>query len=196
VTTTESRSVRERLLGAAEECLRRDGIRRTTMIDIAETAGVSRTWLYQHFPDKQSILGAALVRLDESFWADAHQRVGARRTFAAKVAEAITIARSSELGPLALELKSREPEEFEAVMGRFVRDAVPGMVVFWQLHLTSARDRGELRADLDIAGAAEWVLRTVVSMVTMPGDAVDPDDRDALTRYLATYLMPALTKRT
>jgi AcrR family transcriptional regulator len=192
MTTTESRSVHDRLLDAAEECLRRDGIRRTTMIDIAETAGVSRTWLYQHFPDKQAILGAALVRLDEAFWADAHQRVGARRAFAGKVAEAILIARSSDLGPLALELKAREPEEFEAVMGRFVHDAVPGMVVFWEVHLATARDRGELRADLDVAGAAEWVLRTVVSLVTMPGDTVDPDDRAALTRYLTRYLMPAL----
>lgn len=183
----------DRLLDAAEECLRRDGIRRTTVAGIAETAGVSRTWLYQHFSDKSAILGAALVRLDESFWAEAHQRVGARRSFAAKVAEAISIARTSELGPLALELKAREPAEFEEVMGQFLRDAVPGMVGFWQRHLVTARDRGELRADLDIAGAAEWVLRTVVSMVTMPGDAVDPDDRAALTRYLATYLVPALT---
>lgn len=193
MTTTQERSVRDRLLDAAEECLRRDGIRRTTMIGIAETAGVSRTWLYEHFADKQAILGAALVRLDEAFWADSHRKVGARRSFAAKVAEAILIARTSELGPLALELKAREPEEFEAVMGRFLRDAVPGMVGFWQVHLIAARDKGELRADLDIAAASEWVLRTVISLVTLPGDAVDPDDRAALTRYLSTYLMPALT---
>ena len=192
MTSSDVRSVRDRLLDAAEDCLRRNGIRRTTMIDIAETAGVSRTWLYQHFPDKQSILGAALVRLDEAFWADAHQRVGARRSFPAKVAQAILIARSSELGPLALELKAREPEEFEAVMGRFLHDAVPGMVVFWDAHLTAARDKGELRADLDVASAAEWVLRTVVSLVTLPGGTVDPDDRAGLTRYLTTYLMPAL----
>ena len=192
MSSTETRSVQDRLLDAAEECLRRDGIRRTTMIDIAETAGVSRTWLYQHFPDKTAILGAALVRLDETFWADAHQRVGARRSFPAKVAEAILIARSSELGSLALELKAREPEEFEAVMGRFLHDAVPGMVVFWEVHLQRARDKGELRPDLDVAGAAEWVLRAVVSLVTMPGGTVDPDDRRALTRYLTTYLMPAL----
>jgi AcrR family transcriptional regulator len=194
MTGTETRSVRDRLLDAAEDCLRRDGIRRTTMIDIAETSGVSRTWLYQHFPDKQSILGAALVRLDEAFWADSHRRVGARRSFAAKVAEAILIARTSELGPLALELKSREPEEFEAVMGRFLHDAVPGMASFWEVHLAAARDKGELRADLDVPAAAEWVLRTVVSLVTLPGGTVDADDRTALTRYLTTYLMPALVK--
>ena len=136
----------------------------------------------------------ALVRLDEAFWSDSHRRVGARRSFAAKVAEAILIARTSELGPLALELKAREPEEFEAVMGRFLHDAVPGMASFWETHLAAARDKGELRADLDVPAAAEWVLRTVVSLVTLPGGSVDPDDRTALTRYLTTYLMPALTK--
>ena len=194
MTTTQARSVRDRLLDAAEECLRRDGIRRTTMIGIAETAGVSRTWLYEHFSDKQAILGAALVRLDEAFWADAHKRVTARRRFAGKVAEAILIARTSELGPLALELRSREPDEFEALMGRFLRDAVPGMVGFWQVHLAAARDKGELRPDLDVVEASEWVLRVVISLVTLPGDAVDADHRGALTKHLTTYLMPALTQ--
>lgn len=185
-------STRDRLLDAAERCLRRDGIRRTTVAGVALEAGVSRAGLYKHFPDKAALLGAALVRLDEDFWAAAEQRVAAAAGLAAKVAEAVAIARSSQLGPLALELKEREPEELAALLGDYVRDVVPGMAGFWERHLGAARDRGETRADLDLAGASEWVLRAIISLVTLPGTAVDPDDPDSVRAYLQTYLVPAL----
>ena len=34
-------------------------------------SGVSRAWLYRLFPDKMSLIGAALLRGDEEFWAQA-----------------------------------------------------------------------------------------------------------------------------
>lgn len=186
-------STRERLLDAAERCLRRDGIRRTTVAGVAAEAGVSRAGLYKHFPDKGELLGAALIRLDEDFWAAADQRVAAADGLAAKVAAAVAIARSSQLGPLALELKEREPEALAALMGDYVRDVAPGMASFWERHLAEARERGETRPDLDVAGASEWVLRAVISLVTLPGTAVDPDDPDSVRAYLQAYLVPALT---
>ena len=48
------------------------GIRATTVSEVAEVAGVSRGWLYRHFPDKVTLLGAAIVRLNEAYWSDAH----------------------------------------------------------------------------------------------------------------------------
>ena len=50
--------------GLALRCLRRFGIRRTTVAGVADEAGVSRAGLYKHFPDKAALLGAALVRLE------------------------------------------------------------------------------------------------------------------------------------
>ena len=71
-TTAASRTVRDRLIDAAEVCMRAKGIRSTTVSEVAEVAGVSRGWLYRHFPDKASLLGAAIVRLTEEFWSEAH----------------------------------------------------------------------------------------------------------------------------
>jgi len=188
-------STRDRILDAAEACLRRRGIRHTTMAEVAEAAGISRTWLYRNFPNKETLLAAALIRRDETFWADAHRKVGRARGIASKVASAVQIARSSPLGPLALELKDREPEAFAEVMGTYTDDVVPGLTGFWEHHLAIARDRGEVRADLDLAGAAEWVLRVVTSLVTIPGLAVDVDDPRSVRDYLETYLVPALEGR-
>ena len=56
--------------------------------------------------------------------------------------------------------------------------------------LEAARDAGQLRPGLDLDEAAEWILRTILSLLTIKG----PTDRnEAATRqYLATFLVPAL----
>ena len=71
-TPTATKNVRDRLIDAAEVCLRAKGIRSTTVSEVAEVAGVSRGWLYRHFPDKNSLLGAAIVRLNDAYWSDSH----------------------------------------------------------------------------------------------------------------------------
>jgi len=70
--TTATKRVRDRLIDAAEVCLRAKGIRSTTVSEVAEVAGVSRGWLYRHFPDKLSLVGAAIVRLNDAYWSEAH----------------------------------------------------------------------------------------------------------------------------
>ncbi|WP_233345948.1 TetR/AcrR family transcriptional regulator, partial [Saccharomonospora iraqiensis] len=50
------------LLDAARECVLARGVRRTTLTDIARTAGVSRMTLYRRFPDVRSVLAALMTR--------------------------------------------------------------------------------------------------------------------------------------
>lgn len=189
-------TARDRVLDAAERCLRRDGIRRTTVAAVAEEAGISRAWLYRQFPDKASLLGAALVRMDEAFWEQAHKRVAAADGLAAQVAEAVALSRTAEPAPFVLQLREQEPEAFAAVVGTGMREIVPGLVGFWHRYVAAAVDRGELRPDLDVARAAEWVLRVVLSLVTVPGDAFDSDDPQQVLAFVQEFLVPGLAGRT
>jgi AcrR family transcriptional regulator len=183
---------RDRLLDATERCLRRSGLRRTTMVEVAQEAGLSRAWLYRQFPDKASLVVATLARTDEQFWSDAHARVSAASGLAAQVAEAVVLSREQRPGALLLELKAREPEAFAETMGRGLREMMPGMATFWHSYLEDAVARGEVRADLDVARAAEWVMRIVLSLVTVPGPAVDVDDRVAVRRFIGEFLVTGL----
>ena len=63
---------------------------------------------------------------------------------------------------------------------------VPGMAAFWRPYLEAARAAGEVRPDLDVDRAAEWIIRVVVSLVTMP-----PDDAD-IDRFVDDFLVPGL----
>ena len=54
---------REQILRAAEACIRRWGIRRFSMNDVARGAGVSRMSVYRHFADRDALVLAVLERL-------------------------------------------------------------------------------------------------------------------------------------
>lgn len=54
---------RESILAVAEELVTERGLFDTQMIDVAETAGVSRTTLYRYFGDKYELAFAILTRI-------------------------------------------------------------------------------------------------------------------------------------
>jgi AcrR family transcriptional regulator len=182
---------RIRILNAAEACLSRDGIRRATVLGVAEEAGLSRAYVYRFFADKATLMSAALIRRDEQFWAAADERVSGAESFAGMVAEAVLLSREQPLGTLAMRLAEAEPLAYAEVMGTFVHEVVPGLAGFWVDQLTRAQVRGLVRPDLDVEAAAEWAIRIVVSLVSVPGLAVNADDRSSLIAYLEKFLSPA-----
>jgi AcrR family transcriptional regulator len=190
--STATADVETQFLDAAEKCMQRNGIRRTTMVQVADEAGLSRAWLYRHFPDKASLLGAALIRQDEHFWAAARARISQRDGLAAQVAEAVTYSRRRAPDALVLRLRAAEPEACATILGAGLRHAAPGMASFWRPYLETARACGQVRADIDVARAAEWVMRMVLSLVTVPGDAVDPDNPRSVRRFVEEFLVSGL----
>ncbi len=189
-----AKTVRERLIDAAEACLRAKGIRATTVSEIAEAAGVSRGWLYRHYPDKASLLGAAIVRLNNAFWTESHQILSGSDSFEEQLAVGVRLGRSAydSPGALVMQLRRNEPEEFAACAGAGVQGLVPDLGRFWRPYLEAARNRGEIHADTELDEAAEWVARIQISLGTVPGETLDPDDHDAVLRFMRRYVLPGL----
>ncbi len=197
-STTAPRSVRDRLIDAAEECLRTKGIRATTVSEVAEAAGVSRGWLYRHFPDKVTLLGAVIVRLNDVFWSEAHAMLeqidGLDHQLVAGIANGLRAY--DDPGAVLMKLRTDEPEEFAACAGAGVQGMIPDLAEFWSRYLVAARDRGEVRADVDIPEASEWIARVVISLATVPGNTLDPSDGDAVLAHVRRYVMPGLLPAT
>src|ERR1700691_2786270 len=53
---------RERILAAAERCIDRHGIRKTTMDGIASEVGLSRPSIYRYFADRNDLLIELITR--------------------------------------------------------------------------------------------------------------------------------------
>lgn len=193
--TPRPTAVRDRILDAAERCLARDGIRRTTVRAVAKEADVSRAYLYRFFTDKATLLSAALIRRGADFWDDAADRIARQDSVAGMLTEAVVLSRQNPLGPLAVELAAQEPHEYAEIMGTYSHDVVAQLSDFWVERLRDARQRGLVREDLDLPGAAEWLIRMLVSLVGTPGSAVDVDDREALLAYLQTFLGPTFSPK-
>ncbi|NIH98401.1 TetR/AcrR family transcriptional regulator [Mycolicibacterium fluoranthenivorans] len=193
-STTTPPSVRDRLIDAAEVCLRAKGIRATTVSEVAEGAGVSRGWLYRHFPDKVTLLGAAIVRLNEAYWSEAHAVLEQVEGLDQQIAAGIRHGRTAydDPGALLMKLRIDEPDEFAACAGAGVQGLVPDLASFWSRYLIAAREKGEIHPDVIIAEASEWVARVVISLATVPGDTLDPGDSNQLLTHIRRYLMPAL----
>jgi AcrR family transcriptional regulator len=189
-----SKSMRDRLIDAAEVCLSGKGIRSTTVSEVAEVAGVSRGWLYRHFPDKNSLLGAAIVRLNDAYWSESHAMLEQIDGLAEQIAAGIRHGRSAyaDPGALLMKLRMEEPEEFAACAGAGVQGLVPDLGEFWSRYLVTARDGGEIHADVNIAEASEWVARVLLSLATVPGQQLDPADHDAVLAHVRRYVMPGL----
>jgi AcrR family transcriptional regulator len=192
--STATRNVRDRLIDAAEVCLRTKGIRSTTVSEIAQVAGVSRGWLYRHYPDKASLLGAAIVRLNEVSWSDAHAMLERIDGLDEQIATGVVHGRGAydDPGALLMKLRMDEPEEFAACAGAGVQGLVPDLADFWRRYLVAAQERGEIGEDIDIAEASEWVARVILSLATVPGDTLDPSDYSRVLAHVRRYVLPGL----
>jgi AcrR family transcriptional regulator len=59
-------STRDRILEAAMIVFRRHGFRRSSIEEIAETAGLTRQALYHHFKSKEALFNAAIERVNDN----------------------------------------------------------------------------------------------------------------------------------
>ena len=61
---------KDRILEAALECFQKFGQNKTTLGDIANNLGYSRTKIYYYFKDKESVCRAALIKISASYFED------------------------------------------------------------------------------------------------------------------------------
>jgi AcrR family transcriptional regulator len=180
----------DRILEAAEACIRRWGMRRVSMNDVAQTAECSRGSVYRYFPDRNALVDAVLKRVSDRAIAAAQPVVAAQPTMAAKAAEAVVFVLGlvDEETTLGLD---EHPGEPELATLRLAHDPkiFERWVDFWIPFLDEARANGELRADLDLRQASEWIMRILLSLVTVPSVTVDLDDAAQVRAFVEAHLV-------
>lgn len=73
---------------------------------------MSPFWLYRHFPDKPTLVGAAIIRLIEVSWAQAAAELADIDGFEARLVAGVKIGRRAydDPGTLLMRIRLREPE--------------------------------------------------------------------------------------
>ena len=67
-SVTQASDTRELIVESAYACFRSQGLQKTTIVDIARTANVSRSTIYEYFADKGAILEACAEHASEQFY--------------------------------------------------------------------------------------------------------------------------------
>jgi AcrR family transcriptional regulator len=92
---------RERILAAAERCIVRHGIRKTTMDDIASEVGLSRPSVYRYFADRDDLLIELNIRHARELINRAHKSMSRQSSLRDQIIEGLLyIAEHARQDPL------------------------------------------------------------------------------------------------
>jgi AcrR family transcriptional regulator len=86
---TGTDDARERILTAAERCIDRHGIRKTTMDDVASEVGLTRPNVYRYFADRDDLLIELITRHARALVARARKPISRQGSLADQIVEKI-----------------------------------------------------------------------------------------------------------
>lgn len=183
----------ERILDAALSQFVAFGLRRTTVDDVAKSAGVSRVTVYRRFQNREALIGATLYREYQRFLAVLDPAVRVMPTMEERIAEGFLVAlRHVQSHPLIGGLLRSEPE---LVLPALTVDGGPALVAMRD-YLTRSFERFQREAGIgdapDPAPAAEIMVRIVMSFLLNPTSCVELTDDEAARAFARRYLAPML----
>jgi AcrR family transcriptional regulator len=86
---TSTDDARERILAAAERCIDRHGIRKTTMDDVACEVGLSRPSVYRYFADRDDLLIELITRHARALLVRARKSVARQSNLPDQIVETV-----------------------------------------------------------------------------------------------------------
>lgn len=181
---------RERLLDAAETCFSRFGISKTTVEDIAKQAQVSRATVYRYFPGRDAVVSGVILRETERYLEQVRPRVESQPDLGSAILEfvGVTIRAAKRDETVGLLFNSDEGLDSVGIIeGTSV--SLFEMVTAFFTPIFAERSE-EVRSEVSAEDATEWILRAVLSFLTVSG----PKRRSqaGLDSYLRRFLLPAL----
>ncbi|SOJ54230.1 HTH-type transcriptional regulator TtgR [Mycobacterium simulans] len=178
---------RELIVESAYACFRKHGLQKTTIVDIARAANVSRSTIYEYFSDKAAILEACAEHASEQFYREmskAMDRGGSLEEKLSYAAVFVTQARRA--------IASEKYFDEEAISLLLTKDAgvlLRECVDFFAPYLSAAKLIGEVRKDLDVEPAGEWFARILFSLFSTPSSTLDMDDPEVVAEFVRAHVV-------
>ena len=187
----EQTSGREQLLDAAESCLARFGLAKTTIEDVAQAAGLSRATVYRQFGSRDALLLAVAARDADRVASEAERYLQRFDDVGSWIVEGILFC-LREIPKRPLLGKFLTPQEL-GTASRLVLTSERMLAIGSEIlrpMFEPARSEGLLHRDLELDALIEWVLRILISYLAVPG----PPSRteEDLRQLLRTMLLPAV----
>jgi AcrR family transcriptional regulator len=187
-----SERTRELILDAAHDCIIRFGIRRTSMQEVARYAKVSRGLVYRYFADKDSLVKAVVDRSSRRNMDELEAVVASFDRLDDKVVAVASWIRHTSVHQLFFNLSETEPERLAAMLTTQSDALVSAWIDFWVPQVKMARDAGEVRPNINVRQASEWLARILLGLVSTRAVTFDADNPRQLRKYIRDHAVAGL----
>jgi AcrR family transcriptional regulator len=189
VTQSVVVDTRDAIISAAFACFRTRGLAKTTIVDIARAASVSRSTFYEYFRDKETIVEACAEAASQRFYrnmAKAIDRHGGSTLEGRLVRAAVFVTQARQVVEPEVYF---DQDEVNLMMTKNAATLLKECADFMAPYVTAAKLTGEVRADLDVPSATEWFARMLFSLFTTPSPTIDMRDDDAVAEFVRSYVV-------
>ncbi|BBY44863.1 TetR family transcriptional regulator [Mycolicibacterium celeriflavum] len=182
----------ERILDAALKQFELFGINRSTVEDITRRSRLARVTIYRHFPSKDDIIEAVLLRELERFLADLRDEAARYSGKEDKLVEGFVFTLNTlRQHTLLQRILATEPETvlpFLTVEGDGVVQTASSFLAY-QLSVELPDDD---RTQLELLEVSEVTVRIILSFLLTPSQNIALGDDDAARAFARRYLVPPL----
>ncbi|MCV7124672.1 TetR/AcrR family transcriptional regulator [Mycobacterium lacus] len=185
--STQGTDTRDLIVESAYACFRKHGLQKTTIVDIARAANVSRSTIYEYFRDKGAILEACAEHASERFYRELSKAMDRGSSLEEKLSRAAVFVTQARRA-----IASEKFFDEEAISLLLTKDAgvlLRECVVFFAPYLSAARLTGEVRNDLDVEAAGEWFARILFSLFSTPSSTLNMDDPVVVAEFVRAHVV-------
>jgi AcrR family transcriptional regulator len=187
----DAQEARERILDAASRCFDRIGVPKTTVVDVAREAKITRTTLYRYFENREAIVVGVMLRETHYFRERLLEALSGIDDVGEFIVEGILFClREAPKRPLHIYSSGGEASN---LMGRLFLSSEQlfeiGIELLQPL-FEPAREKGLLRDGIEISTLLEWASRITLSYLTTPSSRIA--DEAEMRRLLRRLLLPAV----
>ena len=188
---TTATDTREAIINAAMACFGKHGLTKTTVVDIARAADVSRSTVYEYFQDKSAIVEACAEHSSQRFYREMAKAMGRGESLEDKLTRAAVFVTRAR--------RFVEPEtyfdadEVSLLLTKNAAVLLRECTEFLAPYLTAAKLTGEVRKDLDVTAAGEWFGRMLFSLFSTPSSTLNMDDDEVVADFVRSHAVQGFT---
>jgi AcrR family transcriptional regulator len=189
MTQATAADTRDVIISAAFACFRTQGLRKTTIVDIARSADVSRSTFYEYFRDKETVVEACAEAASQRFYRNmskAIDREGGNTLEDRLVRAAIFVGQARQVVEPE---RYFDEDEVSIMMTKNSEVLLRECCEFFAPYFASAKVTGEIRRELDITLATEWYARMLFSLFTTPSPNIDMHDVDTVGEFVRAFVV-------
>jgi AcrR family transcriptional regulator len=182
---------RELIIESAFTCFRNHGLTKTTIVDIARAADISRSTVYEYFRDKAEIVEACAEHSSQRFYREMARAMGRGESLEDKLTlAAVFVTRARRFVEPEMYF---DADEVNLLLTKNAALLLRECGEFLAPYLAAAKLTGEVRKDLDVAAAGEWFARMLFSLFTTPSSTLDMDDDAVVAEFVRSHVVRGLT---